>query len=74
MESEPVAAAQLASVDGRGALATALEALIPGASRTGHVVTVVSGPAGVKDLAGNALVANRVWGFGTGTLACTSRT
>ncbi|MEP7114641.1 MAG: hypothetical protein ABI862_15350, partial [Ilumatobacteraceae bacterium] len=39
------AAAQLASVDGRTALATALADLIPGASRTDHVVTVVSGPA-----------------------------
>ena len=31
------------------------------------VATVKSGSAGVKDLAGNALAADRVWGFTTGT-------
>ena len=39
------------------------------ASRS-FVVTVVSGAAGVKDLAGNALAADRVWGFSTGTVPC----
>ena len=34
------------------------------------VVTVVSGVAGVKDLAGNALAVDRSWGFTTGTQAC----
>ena len=34
------------------------------------VATVKSGAAGVKDLAGNALAADRVWGFTTGTQAC----
>jgi hypothetical protein len=36
------------------------------------VVTVVSGNAGVKDLAGNALLANRTWSFTTGTQPCLS--
>ena len=34
------------------------------------VVTIVSGSAGVKDLAGNALAADRAWSFATGTQAC----
>ena len=34
------------------------------------VITIVSGAAGVKDLAGNALASNRTWGFATGALAC----
>ena len=34
------------------------------------VVTIVSGAAGVKDLAGNPLASNRTWGFATGALAC----
>jgi hypothetical protein len=34
------------------------------------VVTVKSGSGGVKDLAGNGLAADRVWGFTTGTQAC----
>jgi hypothetical protein len=34
------------------------------------VATVRSGSAGAKDLAGNALVSDRVWGFSTGTQAC----
>lgn len=34
------------------------------------VVTVKSGSSGVKDLAGNALAADRVWGFTTGTQSC----
>ena len=36
------------------------------------VVTVASGNAGVKDLAGNALAVDRVWGFSTGTQPCAS--
>ena len=40
------------------------------AASTAFVVTVKSGSAGVKDLAGNALAADRVWGFTTGTQAC----
>ncbi len=36
------------------------------------VVTVRSGNAGVKDLAGNALAVDRVWGFSTGTQPCAS--
>lgn len=38
-------------------------------SRT-FAVTVKSGSSGVKDLSGNALAADRGWGFTTGTLAC----
>lgn len=34
------------------------------------VATVKSGSTGVKDLAGNAMAADRVWGFTTGTQAC----
>ena len=41
------------------------------ASRS-FVVTVASGSTGVKDLAGNSLAVDRVWGFSTGTLPCTS--
>ena len=41
------------------------------ASKT-FVVTIKSGSAGVKDLAGNAMVADRTWGFTTGTLPCVS--
>ena len=36
------------------------------------VVTVASGNAGVKDLAGNPLAVDRVWGFSTGTQPCAS--
>ncbi len=36
------------------------------------VVTVKSGATGVKDLAGNPLAADRVWGFTTGTQACSA--
>lgn len=42
------------------------------AASTAFVVTVVSGSAGVKDLAGNALASDRVWGFTTGTQPCLS--
>ena len=41
------------------------------ASRT-FTVTVVSGANGVRDLAGNALAADRVWTFSTGTQPCLS--
>ncbi len=41
------------------------------AASRAFVVTVKSGSAGVKDLAGNALAVDRVWGFGTGTQPCT---
>lgn len=36
------------------------------------VVTIASGTAGVKDLAGNPLAADRVFGFTTGTQPCAS--
>lgn len=42
------------------------------AASTAFVVTVASGSAGVKDLAGNALSSDRVWGFTTGTQPCLS--
>ncbi len=41
------------------------------ASRT-FTATIVAGASGVKDLAGNALAANLVWTFGTGTQPCTA--
>jgi hypothetical protein len=40
------------------------------APSTAFVVTMKSGSNGVKDLAGNALLADRVWGFTTGTQPC----
>jgi hypothetical protein len=40
------------------------------AAGTAHLVTVVSGLNGVKDLAGNALAADRTWTFSTGAQAC----
>ena len=48
---------------------TAATGFAPGKT---FVVTIKSGSAGVKDLAGNALAADRVWSFGTGTQACAS--
>jgi hypothetical protein len=42
------------------------------APSTAFLVTVKSGNAGVKDLAGNALAADKVWGFSTGTQACST--
>ena len=42
------------------------------APSTAFVVTIKSGAAGVKDLAGNPLVADRTWGFTTGTSPCVS--
>ncbi|MEO6269244.1 MAG: ice-binding family protein [Lautropia sp.] len=36
------------------------------------VATILSGGAGVKDLGGNPLASNRVWGFTTGTQPCQS--
>jgi hypothetical protein len=40
------------------------------AANTVFTATVKSGNAGVKDLAGNALAADQVWTFTTGTAAC----
>jgi hypothetical protein len=37
------------------------------ASNTAYTATIVGGGSGVKDLAGNALAANKVWTFTTGT-------
>ncbi|PUE33915.1 Ig-like domain-containing protein [Limnohabitans sp. Jir72] len=37
---------------------------------TAYTATVLSGSGGVKDLASNALVANKVWQFTTGTSEC----
>ena len=42
------------------------------AASTSFVVTIRSGSAGVKDLAGNALASDKVWGFTTGTQPCAS--
>ena len=42
------------------------------APNTSFVVTIKSGSAGVKDLAGNALAADQVSSFSTGTQACAS--
>jgi hypothetical protein len=40
------------------------------AANQAYVVTVESGPAGVKDLAGNALAVDRIWAFATGAQTC----
>jgi hypothetical protein len=40
------------------------------AANQAYVVTVESGPAGVKDLAGNALATDRIWAFATDAQAC----
>jgi hypothetical protein len=37
---------------------------------TAYTATVQSGMAGVKDLAGNGMLANKVWAFTTGTSEC----
>lgn len=42
------------------------------ASNRSFVVTVASGSTGVKDLAGNALVSDRTWGFTTSSQPCVS--
>ncbi|HUG24764.1 ice-binding family protein [Piscinibacter sp.] len=42
------------------------------APSTAFVATIVSGVTGVRDLAGNALAADQVWGFTTGTAPCVS--
>ena len=39
---------------------------------TAYTATVLSGATGVKDLASNAMVANKVWQFTTGTSECQS--
>jgi hypothetical protein len=39
---------------------------------TAYTATVLSGTEGVKDLANNAMVANKVWQFTTGTSECQS--
>ena len=48
-------------------VATAAAGFAPSRS---FVVTIVSGAAGVKDLAGNPLAADRTWTFTTGTQPC----
>ena len=40
------------------------------APSTPYTATVIGGASGVKDLAGNALVVNKVWAFTTGTTTC----
>ncbi len=66
-----VAVAGTVSYDAPSQVASFVPAAATGfAASRSFVVTVVAGAAGVKDLAGNALAANRVWGFSTGTQAC----
>ena len=40
------------------------------APSTPYTATIIGGASGVKDLAGNALVVNKVWSFTTGTSSC----
>jgi len=40
------------------------------AANRSFVATIASGSTGVKDLAGNPLAVNRVWGFATGAATC----
>jgi hypothetical protein len=68
-----VAVAGTVTYDAPGQVASFVASAASGfAASRSLVVTVVSGSAGVKDLAGNALAADRVWGFTTGTQACLS--
>jgi hypothetical protein len=68
-----VAVAGTVTYDAPGQVASFVASAASGfAASRSLVVTVVSGGAGVKDLAGNALAADRVWGFTTGTQACLS--
>ena len=66
-----VAVAGTVSYDAASRVATFVPSAAAGfvASRS-FTVSVSGGPLGVKDLAGNALAANRVWTFSTGTQAC----
>jgi hypothetical protein len=68
-----VAVAGSVSYDAASQAASFVPAAAAGfaASKT-FTATVVGGAAGVKDLAGNALAANRVWTFSTGTQPCTA--
>lgn len=53
--------------------ATKIASLNPTADLTAstqYTATVIGGASGVKDLAGNALAANKVWTFTTGTTTC----
>ncbi len=68
-----VAVAGTVSYDAPSQVASFVPAAATGfAASRSFVVTIVAGAAGVKDLAGNPLAANRVWGFTTGTQACLS--
>lgn len=68
-----IAVAGTVSYDTRSQIASFVPTSPTGfaASRT-FVVTVKSGVAGVRDAAGNAPAADRVWGFSTGAAACAS--
>jgi hypothetical protein len=66
-----VAVAGTVSYDAASQIATFTPTAAGGfAASTPFVVTVKSGTAGVKDLAGNALAVDRTWGFTSGTSAC----
>ena len=66
-----VAVAGTVSYDAASRLATFVPSAAAGfAASRSFTVSVSGGPLGVKDLAGNALAANRVWTFSTGTQAC----
>ena len=68
-----VAVADSVSYDAPSQVASFVPSSASGfAASRSFVVTVASGSTGVKDLAGNALAVDRVWGFSTGTLPCTS--
>jgi hypothetical protein len=59
------------SYDAVSQVATFVPTAAAGFAASGSfTVTVMGGSTGVKDLAGNALVVNRIWTFGTGTQAC----
>ena len=68
-----VAVAGTVSYDAPSQVATFVPTAATGfAASRSFIVTIASGVSGVKDLAGNALAANRTWTFSTGTQACLS--
>ncbi|MEO6279723.1 Ig-like domain-containing protein [Roseateles sp.] len=70
-----VAVAGTVSYDAASQIATFKPTAAAGfAANRSFVVTIVSGAAGVKDLAGNPLASNRNWDFTTSALACGATT
>ena len=61
------------SYDAAGQVASFVPLAVAGfAANRSFVVTIVGGSTGVKDLAGNPLATNRVFGFSTGSQPCSA--